>query len=172
MLLVCHCSVRPTNSPHSFSSYTSFTQLMTCAHRQHRILERLDTLNLGGNRRLEKVVVSRATDNRQRRSSAASVSHDVINDVRSCHCSQGSKVICSLVISQNKVIVLSKFSLMKYFIIHLYIHIKICTPTYSCELSTFIIVAAVSDNKYKISCIYGKECKIQLIPVDLYIWWL
>uniref|UniRef100_K1R5J3 non-specific serine/threonine protein kinase n=1 Tax=Magallana gigas TaxID=29159 RepID=K1R5J3_MAGGI len=67
-------SVRPTNSPHSFSSYTSFTQLMTCAHRQHRILERLDTLNLGGNRRLEKVVVSRATDNRQRRSSAASLS--------------------------------------------------------------------------------------------------
>ncbi|XP_062618443.1 leucine-rich repeat serine/threonine-protein kinase 1-like, partial [Saccostrea cucullata] len=69
-------SARPTGSPHSFNSYTSFTQLLTCGHRQHRILERLDTLNLGFNRRLEKIVITRSTEDRQGRNSTASVSHE------------------------------------------------------------------------------------------------
>ncbi|XP_061197490.1 leucine-rich repeat serine/threonine-protein kinase 1-like [Saccostrea echinata] len=67
-------SVRPTGSPHSFNSYTSFTQLLTCGHRQHRILERLDTLNLGFNRRLEKIVITRLIEDRQGRNSTASLS--------------------------------------------------------------------------------------------------
>lgn len=133
---------------------------MICVYRQYRILERLDILNFGGNRRLEKVVVFRVIDNRQRRLSVVSVSYDVINDVIFCYCLQGLKVICFLVISQNKVIVFFKFSFMKYFIIYLYIYIKICILIYSCELSIFIIIVVVLDNKYKISCIYGKECKI------------